>query len=154
MTDITTDKTTTAPNIPNKPPKSPERDYSALPQKPITLKHKQKKATVKKQKSTAQPSKQKGKSTSNKKTDDSWHLEGVSNEVKATITAEADRQGLSVGAYLEKLIIQQHDTATAGQLLQLDTELHDRINSLERRLDRIEAQKGFWGSFWEKVISK
>ncbi|MBW9271936.1 MAG: hypothetical protein K1566_20030, partial [Candidatus Thiodiazotropha sp. (ex. Lucinisca nassula)] len=128
-------------------------DYSALPQKPITLKHKQKKATVKKQKPAAQPPQQKAKSTAKKKAQNPWHLEAISDQAKATIVAEADRQGLSITAYLEQLVMQQHDTASTGQLLQLDTEIHDRMNALERRLDRIEEQRGFWGSFWDRVMN-
>jgi hypothetical protein len=77
----------------------------------------------------------------------------MSDEVKATIIAEAEREGLLIAQYLEQLVLQQHDKATAGQLLQLDTELHDRMNALERRVDRIEEQKGFWGSFWDRVIN-
>ncbi|MEW8626033.1 MAG: hypothetical protein AB2551_09795 [Candidatus Thiodiazotropha sp.] len=153
MTDTTSDNTSPSSNIPSKPPKRSKRDYSALPQKPITLKHKQKKAPVKKQKPAAKPTQQKAKSTPKKTVDNPWHLEGISDEAKATIVAEADRQGLSIAAYLEKLVLQQHDTASAGQLLQLDTEIHDRMNALERRLDRIEEQRGFWGSFWDRVIS-
>ncbi|MET0081191.1 MAG: hypothetical protein ABW119_22280 [Candidatus Thiodiazotropha lotti] len=153
MTDTTSDNTGSSSNIPNKPPKRPKRDYSALPQKPITLKHKQKKPTVKKQKPAAKPPQQKAKSTPRKKADNPWHLEGMSDEVKAAIVAGAEREGLPIAQYLEQLVLQQHDTATAGQLLQLDTEIHDRMNAIERRLDRIEEQKGFWGSFWERVMN-
>ncbi|MEW8382524.1 MAG: hypothetical protein AB2704_11785, partial [Candidatus Thiodiazotropha taylori] len=88
-----------------------------------------------------------------KKIDNPWHMAGMTDDVKAAIVAAAERDGLSIAQYLEQLVLQQHDTATAGQLLQLDTEIHDRMNAIERRLDRIEEQKGFWGSFWEKVMN-
>lgn len=154
MTDTTSDNTGPSSNIPSKPPKRPKRDYSALPQKPITLKHKQKKKPpVKKQKPKAPTAQQKAKPAVKKKIDNPWHLEGMSDDVKAAIVAAAERDGLSIAQYLEQLVLQQHDTATAGQLLQLDTEIHDRMNAIERRLDRIEEQKGFWGSFWEKVMN-
>ncbi|MEJ2620095.1 MAG: hypothetical protein P8163_07490 [Candidatus Thiodiazotropha sp.] len=144
MTDTTSDKTTDSSSIPNKPPKRPKRDYSALPQKPITLKHKQNKPVVKKQKAKPKPK---------QKIENAWHLEGMSDEVKTAIVAGSDREGLSIAQYLERLVLQQNSTATASQLLQLDTELHERINTLERRLDQIEAQKGFWGSFWDRVMN-
>jgi outer membrane biosynthesis protein TonB len=153
MSDTTTDKTTSSSSIPNKPPKRPKRDYSALPQKPITLKHKKKKPTVKKPQSSPQPAKTKAKSSPKKKMDNSWHLEGMSDEVKTAIVARAEREGLSIAQFLEKLVLQQDSSATASQLLQLDTELHDRMNALERRLDQIEKQRGFWGSFWDKVMN-
>ncbi|MCG7870777.1 MAG: hypothetical protein N0C81_12510 [Candidatus Thiodiazotropha lotti] len=154
MTDTTPDNTSSSSSIPSKPPKRPKRDYSALPQKPITLKHKQKKKpTVKKQRPKAQTAQQNAKPSVKKKAHNPWHLEGMSDDVKAAIVASAEREGLSIAQYLEQLVLQQHDTATAGQLLQLDTEIHDRMNAIERRLDRIEEQKGFWGSFWERVMN-
>jgi hypothetical protein len=153
MTDTTTDKTTPSSSIPNKPPKRLKRDYSALPQKPITLKHKKKKPAVKKPQSTPQPPKAKAKASPNKEMENSWHLEGMSDEVKTAIVAGAEREGLSIAQFLEKLVLQQNSSATASQLLQLDTELHERMNTLERRLDQIEAQKGFWGSFWDRVMN-
>ncbi|MES9862240.1 MAG: hypothetical protein ABW157_07855 [Candidatus Thiodiazotropha sp. LLP2] len=153
MSDTNSDKTTSASSIPKKPPKRPKRDYSAMPQKPITLKHIEKKPVRTKQKTVSQEQQRASKPTPRKKATNPWHLEGMSDEAKATITAGAESEGLTIAQYLEQMVMQRDREVTPAQVQTPDAETLARINAIEQRLDLIEEQRGFWGSFWDRVMN-
>jgi hypothetical protein len=153
MSDTDIDKTTKASIIPKKPPKRPTRDYSAIPQKPITLKHRKKKPVATKQKAAAKEVQQKDIPSPRKNRSNPWHLEGISEEAKAAIVAGAEREGLTIAQYLELMALRQDREAVPVQSQSSDTEVLNRICAIEQRLDRMEEQRGFWGSFWDKVMN-
>ncbi|MES9854388.1 MAG: hypothetical protein ABW170_21455 [Candidatus Thiodiazotropha sp. L084R] len=153
MSDTNSDKTTSASSIPKKPPKRPKRDYSAMPQKPITLKHIEKKPVRTKQKAASQEQQPASKPTPRKKATNPWHLEGMSEEAKATIKAGAESEGLTIAHYLEQMVMQRDREAAPAQVQTPDAGTLSRISAIEQRLDLIEEQRGFWGSFWDRVMN-
>jgi hypothetical protein len=153
MPDTDIDKTTKASTIPKKPPKRPTRDYSAIPQKPITLKHRKKKPVPSKQKAAAKEVQQEDIPSPRKNRANPWHLEGISEEAKAAIVAGAEREGLTIAQYLELMALRQDREAVLAQTQSADPEILSRISAIEQRLERVEKQRGFWGSFWDKVMN-
>lgn len=149
MSDTDIDKTTT---IPKTPPKKPTRDYSAMPQKPITLKRRKKKPAPTKQRETTKAQPLKDIPSPRKNASNLWNLEGISEEAKATIVAGAEREGLTIIQYLEQVALRQNREAVNQSQLS-NTEILNRISSIEQRLDRVEEQRGFWGSFWNRVMN-
>jgi hypothetical protein len=153
MSDTDIDKTTKDSAIPKHPPKKPTRDYSAIPQKPITLKQRGKKPVPKKQNAASKEEQQKDLPSPRKNAANPWHLEGISEEAKAAIIAGAESEGLSIAQYLEQLALRKEREAVTFPTQATDPEIHYRISAIEQRLDRMEKQRGFWGSFWDKVIN-
>jgi hypothetical protein len=154
MPDDSSDKSSVTPPIPNKPPKRPQRDYSALPQKPITLKHKAKKTTHKSTKPPAKP----GSATSKKKPHpkkppNPWNIDSMSTEAKQIIQAGAESQGLSIAQWLEALVMNQ-DRFFHHENEEKEKHLLRSLHEIEQRLDRIEQQRGFWSRFWDQVMNQ
>jgi uncharacterized protein (DUF1501 family) len=149
MPDDSSDKPSVTPPIPNKPPKPPRRDYSALPQKPITLKHKAKKATHKSSKSPAKSA----SATSKKKPSSPWNIDSMSTEAKQIIQAGAESQGLTIAQWLEALVMNQ-DKFFHHENEEREKHLLRSLHDIEQRLDRIEQQRGFWSRFWDQVMNQ
>jgi hypothetical protein len=148
MPDHTSNKTKTSPSVPSKPPKALPRDYSALPQKPISLKHKKKKPMPK----GSKIKQKKDKTSAEKNAPDSWNLEQLPNEVKTAIVAGAESNGLTIPQYLQYLVLHQEDKPTPAQTV-TDKLILDRIEAIEERLKQVEQQRGFWSRFWEQVMN-
>jgi hypothetical protein len=159
--------------IPKKPPKRPTRDYSALPQRPITLKQiGKKKSVAKKHKRSA---KSKTTTAPRKKTatkraipgvkikpSGQWLLKGIPESTKQYAQEEAEHHGLSVEEWIEQLILSHQQSATSEQVddtnesyIEGDLEqIAESLYAIEQRLDRIEEQRGFWSRFWEQVMNQ
>ena len=160
MSENSSDKQPAA-RVPDKPPKPLSRDYSALPQKPITLKHKRKKpasSTTRppvKAKPATKTQRRTGKKTAatEKKPPTPWNIEGISNEIKQVILAAAEVEGVSVSQWLEQLVTEQMNTpqkeADPG-----DEQLLRSLQAIEQRLERIEKHRGFWSRFWDQVMDQ
>ena len=160
-------------NIPKKPPKRPSRDYSNLPQRPITLKpaekkksaHKKKKSTTKAKHSTAPKKKAVSKKAIprvKKQAPNQWLLKGISEETKQYALEEANRLGITVGEWIEQLIVNYQppadvDTETTAEtdMAQPQEEINVALHAIEERLDRIEERRGgFWSRFWDQVMKQ
>jgi hypothetical protein len=155
-------------SVPKKPPKRPTRDYSNLPQRPITLKHAVKRKssgkTTKNRSGTQRPTSPRKKTTPQVKQQpsDQWLLKGISDSLRQHAREEAERQGLSLEAWLTRLILNHlepvnneqddkiSDAYTVADLEQIAESLH----AIEQRLERIEEQRGFWSRFWEQVMNQ
>ncbi|MCU7904624.1 MAG: hypothetical protein KZQ76_02005 [Candidatus Thiodiazotropha sp. (ex Epidulcina cf. delphinae)] len=157
MADDTSDKRP-AP-IPKKPPKRPTRDYSTMPQRPITLKGKKKRKNAQahpsqtvKTKPTATHKKPPPKATKTNKTRPAqqWSLEKVSAEAKRITQAAADLQGITISEWLEQLIMDNQRPSSQPT----DEQLSNALHTIEQRLDRIEEQRGFWNRFWDQVMKQ
>ena len=139
--------------VPNKPPKDLPRDYSSRPQRPITLKQREKKPAPAQHKPPSKSPQRKSRSSTKEKSPNPWHLEVLSEKAKATIVAGADRDGVSIAEYLEQLVLHQTTEPPPTRPHELDAQIVNRIFALEQRLERLEEQRGFWGSFWDRVIN-
>ncbi|MES9993097.1 MAG: hypothetical protein ABW098_14155 [Candidatus Thiodiazotropha sp.] len=156
--------------IPKKPPKRPSRDFANLPQKPITLKQKKKPLpTPKKARVKSKPAiKQKKKAVPKrslpqvkKQSADQWLVKGISEEAKQFARDEADRQGVTIGEWIEQLIVNHQQAATRvaqtsneNEMPQPQEEINDALHAIEERLDRIEERRGFWSRFWDQVMQQ
>ncbi len=105
------------------------------------------------QKAVSQQQQPKSRPATKKKAANPWHLEGMSAETKATIAAAAESEGLTIAQYLEQLVLQHEKEAAPVLTPEPDRETLNRISALEQRLNQIEEQRGFWGSFWDKVMN-
>jgi predicted HicB family RNase H-like nuclease len=160
-------------NIPKKPPKRPTRDYSTLPQRPITLKQASKKKSVKKKRKVSAESKpatapvkkavsKKAMPKVKKKPSGQWLLKGISESTRQYAQEEAERQGLTLEAWIEQLILSQLQPDSSEQddesnevYIEGDLEqIAESLFAIEQRLDRMEEQRGFWRRFWEQVINQ
>jgi hypothetical protein len=160
-------------NVPKKPHKRPTRDYSTLPQRPITLKQASKKKSVtKKHKhspkakpTTAQRKKATTKSAipqMKKKPSGQWLLKGISESTRQYAQEEAERQGLTLEAWIEQLILSHQQPVVSEQeeetneaYIEGDLEqIAESLFAIEQRLDRMEEQRGFWSRFWEQVMNQ
>jgi hypothetical protein len=158
--------------IPKKPPGRPARDYSNLPQKPISLKQL---GTKKKLNSAGKTEAKSGPATKQKKKvmpkkpvprvkkrhPDQWPPQGISEEARAYARNQADRQGVSVGEWLERLIIDHRQSATGDRQTPAETdtreppdEITETLHAIEQRLDRIEERRSFWSRFWDQVMKQ
>jgi hypothetical protein len=143
---------------PKRPPKELPQDYSSLPQKPIKLKSdvtlppalKQnpgKSATAKQAiPKPARKAKRKPSTQAPKKT-----LDGVSPQVREIALAAAAEQGLELTDWLEQLILNSQQ-APEMQKQTGHGEIMQSLQMIERRLQRIEHQRGFWSRFWEQFM--
>ncbi|MBT3092778.1 MAG: hypothetical protein KME58_07765 [Candidatus Thiodiazotropha sp. (ex Lucina pensylvanica)] len=154
---------------PKQPPKRPARDYSALPQRPITLKHSKKKKSASKtikssaNKMPSSASKKKAPPKKavprvKKKPANRWLLKGISETTRQYAQEEANRQGVAIGEWIERLILSSQRSATGSQQVPDESQTDDQqeeiaeaLHAIEQRLDKIEEQKGFWRQFWEQV---
>jgi hypothetical protein len=145
-------------SVPKKPPKRPSRDYSNLPQRPITLKQGEKKKRVGMNKKVTP---KKAIPRVKKQPANQWLLKGISAEAKQFALDEANRQGVTIGEWVEQLILdhQQPETNEQNKPVELDDprerdEILEALYAIEQRLDRIEDQRGFWARFWEQVMNQ
>ncbi|MEW8506270.1 MAG: hypothetical protein AB2598_06160 [Candidatus Thiodiazotropha sp.] len=156
--------------IPKKPPKRPSRDYASLPQRPITLKPLKKKKplpTPKRASAKPKPAPKKKKKVAprqqlpkvTKQPVDQWLLQGIAEEVKQYALEEANRQGVTLGEWIERLIIDQQqpaasapETVTGHEDPQPQEEISEALHAIEERLDRIEERRSFWSRFWDQVM--
>ncbi|MET0002212.1 MAG: hypothetical protein ABW087_01150 [Candidatus Thiodiazotropha sp.] len=154
---------------PKKPPKRPARDYSTLPPRPITLKHRNKKksasntkkSSANKMPSTAsrkKPPSKKAVPRVKKKPANQWLLKGISDTTRQYAQEEADRQGVPIEKWIEQLILSHQRSAASSQHAPYEShtddereEITETLHAIEQRLDKIEEQKGFWRRFWEQV---
>ncbi|MES9969692.1 MAG: hypothetical protein ABW092_06625 [Candidatus Thiodiazotropha sp.] len=159
-------------SIPKKPPKRPSRDYANLPQRPITLKKARKKTSVKKKKqpeikarhAPAPKKKVTAKKTIprvKKQSLNQWLLKGVSEETKQYALDEANHQGVTIGEWIEQLILDYQESEYDQQNEPVETDIPQQqdeivaaLYAIEQRLDRIEDQRGFWARFWEQVMKQ
>ncbi|MET0061726.1 MAG: hypothetical protein ABW176_05445, partial [Candidatus Thiodiazotropha endolucinida] len=122
---------------PKQPPKRPARDYSALPQRPITLKHsKKKKSASKTKKSSANkmPSSASKKKAPpkkavprvKKKPANRWLLKGISETTRQYAQEEANRQGVAIGEWIERLILSSQRSATGSQQVPDESQTDDQ----------------------------
>ncbi|MES9835803.1 MAG: hypothetical protein AB2637_05530 [Candidatus Thiodiazotropha sp.] len=158
--------------IPKKPPRRPSRDYTNLPQRPITLKPLKKKRPLPTPKKASVKSKsavtrkkraapKKSLPRARKQAAGQWLLKGISEETKQYALEEAGRRGVTIGEWIEQLIINHRqpvaaDTEAAGEidLPQSQEELSETLHAIEERLDRIEERRGFWSRFWDQVMKQ
>jgi hypothetical protein len=143
--------------VPEQPPKAPPQDYSALPQKPITLKADVDLAPVLKRSSRKSPIKRaisppiaKKKRQKKSAVKSSPILSEVSEEAREIAISSAERAGIPVNRWLEGVII-----ATTNEPSAAPSDVEAILQSLEEikeRLTSIENRKGFWRRFWEQYV--
>ncbi|MCU7844345.1 MAG: hypothetical protein KZQ93_10955 [Candidatus Thiodiazotropha sp. (ex Monitilora ramsayi)] len=150
------------------PPKSPKKDYSSLPQKPIKLKKDVDVPTALRRNSTKPPSKKaRDKSLPTPKkprkptTDKSrarnanqWTLRGISAEAKAIAMNAATQEDIKVSEWLERLIMQSVQPQQKEGIGITEDELSATLHSIDTRLERLEQQKGFWARFWDQFMDQ
>ncbi|PVV16681.1 MAG: hypothetical protein B6D77_00670 [gamma proteobacterium symbiont of Ctena orbiculata] len=159
-------------SIPKKPPKRPSRDYTNLPQRPITLKQAEKKKSLNMKKKSDSKTKQatapkkkavpkKAIPRVKKQAPNQWLLKGISEEAKQYALNEANRQGVTIGEWIEQLIFDSQEPAASEQdepaetyIAEEQDEITGALYAIEQRLDRIEDQRGFWARFWEQVMKQ
>ena len=90
-----------------------------------------------------------------------WLLKGISEEAKQYALDEANRQGITIGEWIEQLIFSYQQPETNEQEEPAETyiaeeqdEITGALYAIEQRLDRIEDQRGFWARFWEQVMKQ
>lgn len=152
--------------LPTHPPKLPQRDYSSLPQKPITLKrevkaspalkraeqkNKTKRKTVTKKESIPRPKSAKAKQPPPA---NPWALLGVSPEAEAMATSAAQRDGVTVGEWLEQVILQHTSEAQPPAPAEIESGLAESLKSIDERLGRLENHRGFWIRFWDRFMEQ
>jgi hypothetical protein len=150
------------PPLPAHPPRQSRKDYSVLPQKPITLKHEiktppaLKKSTHKRKAGTKPKSTPKPKvaKASGPSPADQWTLRGISQEAREAASAAAEREGLEVGKWIERQILERAEPENTQQFVKLDEALLESLQSIDERLDRLENQKGFWIRFWDRFMEQ
>jgi hypothetical protein len=150
--------------LPTHPPKKPRKDYSALPQKPITLKHevsspaalnrqkqKPKRKSVTKKASIPKPKPAKAKQPS---PPNPWTLLGISPEVEKAAMSAAQQEGVTVGEWLEGMILRHTSEETIPHPTESESGLAESLKSIDERLGRLENQRGFWIRFWDRFMEQ
>jgi hypothetical protein len=151
---------------PTHPPKLPQRDYSALPQKPITLKreinappalkqpeqkHKTRRETVTQKESIPRPKSAKAKQLPPA---NPWAQLGISPETEAMAISAAQRDGVTVGEWLEQVILQHTSEAQPPPPAEIENGLAESLKSIDERLGRLENHRGFWIRFWDRFMEQ
>ena len=144
---------------PKRPPKSPAHDYSALPQKPIKLKQgvdlpPALKGSENKQRAPAKrttPPVAKKKRARKSPTKTEQPQSSLSSQALELAAAAAKEEGLSVDAWIEKLIIERSQTPTAEAPSEMAS-IREALAQINERLWRLESRKGFWRRFWEQYV--
>lgn len=152
--------------LPTHPPKQPRKDYSVLPQKPITLKreistspslkgstHKPKRKAGSKPASVPKPKSPKPK-TKRASTANQWTLRGVSKAARDAASAAAQSEGIELGRWLERVILEHVAPNKAEQPDKADEALLESLQSIDERLDRLENHRGFWVRFWDRFMEQ
>ncbi|MCU7892887.1 MAG: hypothetical protein KZQ78_15280 [Candidatus Thiodiazotropha sp. (ex Ustalcina ferruginea)] len=149
-------------STPKMPPKKPLRDYSAMPQKQISLKRKTKKklapvtqnATIRSKPSTTNKKKApKAAKAVKKKSPNRWDLKGLSDEAKQAVIEEANQQGMSITDWIEQLIMSSRNLEDKPAP-ENEQQLTIALRAIEQRLDRIEQQRGFWSRLWDQAMDQ
>lgn len=93
-----------------------------------------------------------------KKPANRWLLKGISETTRQYAQEEANRQGVAIGEWIERLILSSQRSATGSQQVPDESQTDDQqeeiaeaLHAIEQRLDKIEEQKRFWRQFWEQV---
>ncbi|MCU7881061.1 MAG: hypothetical protein KZQ60_11360 [Candidatus Thiodiazotropha sp. (ex Lucinoma aequizonata)] len=141
------------------PSKKPLRDYSAMPQKPISLKRKTKKKLASIIQNAAirpKPSTTKKKTAAKavkKRPPNQWDLKELSDEAKQAVIEEANQRDMSITDWIEQLIMtsQNLEDKPAPENKQ---QLINTLHTIEQRLDRIEQQRGFWSRLWDQAMDQ
>jgi hypothetical protein len=150
-------KSATRRQRPKQPPKEPQQDYSALPQKPIKLKQDVslpdalKTGTAKSKKTSRRKPTVKKKTENTASRRRSVILEGISQEAKTVATASAENEGVTLDHWLENLILDQHRAKPAVPKESLEM-IARSLRQIEQRLERLENQRGFWSRFWDQFM--
>ncbi len=161
---------------PGSPPKSPKRDYSSLPQRPIKLKKgvdlpnalkqepakpKAKPAPKRRVKKAERIPTPKKKRKPNNPPEESpalseWTINDLSDEVKRIATEAAAKEALSTNEWLERLIRQSTEETPqkADEPAAGEDNLSAALQSIDQRLVHLEKQKGFWGRFWDQFMEQ
>lgn len=147
--------------------KNAKPDYSARPQRPITLKRgvrtppvlkkeaPPKKQTKPKKRLSSTVTEKKAKKTGGTSTANQWILRGISPATKNIALTAAKQEGIKVSDWLESVIIKS--TQPYNQALRTSTEeahLSTTLKSIDERLQRLEQQKGFWARFWDQFMEQ
>jgi hypothetical protein len=144
---------------PKQPPKAPQQDYSALPQKPIKLKTDVslppvlKKGTAKRRNTSKEtvPTAKKRKRTSPPRKAVQV-FDDLSAEARKLALNAASDSGLEPIAWLEGLIRNTQQNHRAEETPS-NAELLHMLQKIDQRLQRIENQRGFWSQFWEQYMN-
>jgi hypothetical protein len=130
------------------PPKTPQQDYSSLPQKTIKLKPDVTlppvlKQGAKKTRETKPPPTPAKRPT--KVVDD------ISPQAREIAIAAAAQEGVALNIWLENLIIQSQQVAPDSSPEDRD-DMMQSLQEIKQRLQQIENKKGFWSRFWEQFM--
>ena len=150
--------------LPTRPPKQPRKDYSALPQKPITLKREV--STSPALKKREPPSKRKAgtrtepipkpKSVKAKRPatppPSPWAQLDLSPKANAAALSAAQQEGITLSEWLEQVILQHTAEQAPAQPAEVESELAESLKSIDERLGRLENQRGFWLRFWDRFM--
>ncbi len=144
----------------NRPPKPLPQDYSNLPQKPIKLKPDVSlppvlKGSVSKARPTSRNKSSNARSSTRKSPPPPATAPGseLSKSVLEAARKAAASAGLPLDTWLENLM--RENTPPSAPVPDLEEELatiRGMLGGIERRLERIERQKGFWQRFWQQYI--
>jgi hypothetical protein len=175
MTSKTDAEKPSDPTAPGSPRKSPQRDYSSLPQRPIKLKKgvdlpdalkqeptkpKTKPAPKRKAKKAERIPTPKKKRKQNNQPKESpapteLTINGLSLEAKRIATEAAAQEGISANDWLERLIRQSIQTPQkTDQPKTSEENLSAALHSIDQRLVHLEQQKGFWARFWDQFMEQ
>lgn len=145
--------------LPKQPPKDPPQDYSSLPQKPIKLKADvnlpsalKRDSAKPRPKKRSQPPIAKKKRVRKKSPEKTPPLlNGLSQQARESALAAAEREGVTIEAWLERRILEE--TAAPPAVVMPDMQpLLDALDEIRQRLERLEGQKGFWQRFWDQYM--
>ncbi|MCU7874272.1 MAG: hypothetical protein KZQ91_16145 [Candidatus Thiodiazotropha sp. (ex Lucinoma borealis)] len=144
------------------PSKKPLRDYSAMPQKPISLKRKTKKklapviqnaAIRPKPSATNKKTAPKAAKAVKKRPPNQWDLKGLPDEAKQAVIEEANQRGMSITDWMEQLIMSSRNLEDKPAPVN-EQQLTNTLHAIEQRLDRIEQQRGFWSRLWDQAMDQ
>ena len=147
------------PSTPKRPPKSPAKDYSSLPQRPIKLKSgvdvppalKGSETKKRPPAKRATPPVAKKKRSKKPPTKSDQPQSTLSKQALELATTAAIEEGLPVDAWIEKLIIESTQTLPAEPPSEMES-IREALAQINERLWRLENRKGFWRRFWEQYV--
>ncbi len=157
------DQTSKAKTSSHQPPKPLTQDYSNVPQKPIKLKSDVSLPPVLKRSASKSPPTPRKKSSATRSSPARKQPPpppgppaiGLSQTALETARRAAENVGVPLDAWLETLILGSAHTATPDSAPELADELGQirrTLEEIDRRLQRIEQQKGFWQRFWQQYV--
>ena len=143
---------------PKHPPKELPQDYSSLPQKPIKLKSdvtlppvlkrtKDIKTTPQKPDGSRSATAKRVKPAPKPASPDM--LGALSAQAKETATSAAAEAGVELSVWLERLIMNHAQTPDKTRTL---ANIDKSLETIDKRLERLEDQRGFWSRFWDQFM--